>query len=311
MKRHIDVLQFQVVNWVSGIVWFSAFLHLASPQHFAQIAKAELMFGFFGVFITNLSLRLHGECRSRSLELRLLVLRLSALTLVAGALALGVGSMAGVLAMAGIALTPAHLPLLLGHQTWLLALLLVRLPLALAAFVGGMQFMAELPAEAVAAVYFGPGLLYGLLAYRHYYRLLPNTGSAASLQAILNTQRIGLLSQLLATAAANQIQAQIVAGLVLAQPGWALIERLLRSAHSFAFPHLWRGGLISARVRIVLGVFSVVAILGIGVFGLPTASLLYVLLPTLLDAYSAIAAGSLLRIDVLFIAAAGLFHFRS
>jgi hypothetical protein len=304
VNRHADVLLFQVANWLSGFVWFSAFLRLTSPQAFAQIAAAELMFGFFGVFITNLSLRLQGECRTQARERRLLALRLGALALVAAAAALGAGSPAGVMAMVSIALTPAHLPLLLGHQPWLLVPLLARIPLALAALYADSP---QAPAELLAAIYFGPGILYGLLAYRHYFRLLPDEGPVASLRGPLSTHPFALAGQFLATAAANQIQAHVVSGLVLAQPGLALVERLLRSAHSFAFPHLLRRGLLTPRVRILLGVISVTVILGLTVFTLQPASGVFLLLPTLLDAYSTIAAGSLLSIDLLFLAAAVLF----
>lgn len=304
VKRHSDVLLFQVSNWLSGFVWFSAFLRLASPQVFAQIAASELMFGFFGVFITNLSLRLHGECRTQALEMRLLALRLGALALVVMAATLGAGSQTGVLAMASIALTPAHLPLLLKHQPWLLIPLLARLPLALAAFT---YSSLQIPAETLAAIYFCPGIVYGLLAYRHYFQRLPTKGPAASPRATQLTKPVALAGQLLATAAANQIQASIVADLVLALPGLALVERLLRSAHSFAFPHLLRRGVLTPRVRTMLGALSVAVILGLGVFGLKPASGAYVLVPTLLDAFSTIAAGSLLHIDALFLASASLY----
>jgi hypothetical protein len=188
-------------------------------------------------------------------------------------------------AVAAFVSVPAHLPILIGHRrvTWLP--LVGRVPLALLMHEG-----VVLPegAVAVAVLYFAPTIAYGLLATAVYSRALPRTEPVALLAG--STVFLGMRT-VLVVAASNQIQASTVQQLVSTSATIAFVDRLIRSAFSFVFPHLVRTGTLGSwRQNSWLPAAAAVGALTLTAAG-ATLSPALVMAPVSWDIYNTMFAG--------------------
>lgn len=306
MTNSKDILVFQILNWVSSFFWFAVFVRVDQTGAFGAVAGAELLFGFVGVYVTNLSLRLQGQVASRITEWKLLWLRLSCVVAVGTVAMLGVLSWVYVFAVAAFACTPAHLPLLLGYRLHVLWPLLLRLPLAaLLYWSGGIGGGVVI----VSMCYFAPVTAYGILTYIVYFRALSPINDANSQVKAGTAKRLQGALQFAVTALVNGMQAKVVEAIVLQMPALAVLERLLRSAYSFVFPYLIRKKVLTLHRRLVLGQ-CVVGFLVVGATASHFAGRsVLILLPVLGDIYTSAVAGHVWWLDIACIAFLAIFSF--
>lgn len=294
MKKFTDIFIFQILNWTGGFAWFYTFIRLDRSGGFAEIAGAELMFGFVGAFLTNLSLRLHGDIVYRITEKKLILLRFVFIIPVALASLFDYIQATYVFAILGFACTPAHLPMRFGFRHSTMWPLLLRLPVAaLIWWHGGIYFNSI----QVAALYFAPAVLYGLVAYSVYF---PKTSIEVKKVSLRDGTEIFDLKtglQLCVTILSNTMQAHIVQSIVQRKPELAIFERLLRSAFSFSFPYLIRAKFLTKEKRITAGL----GVLAVVILCFPSARYNYypiiVILPFTGDIYTSIVAGHFRMMD--------------
>lgn len=290
-----DILIFQISNWSSGVIWFATFLRFEDAVSVGKIASAELMFGFVGVYMTHLSLRLHCDGVTRTVERRGIYIRGGIIAISGIAAAINTIEWPQLLAILAFSVTPAHLPLILGYRRVLLMPLIIRIPIAV--FLIAQGGINSSPAV-VAFVYFLPNIIYGLISYAAHYKSitypvvlsakLGSNGRAIS-QSIL---------QLVVTIFCNIFQAKIVESLVNQSASIAIFERLLRSGYSFVFPYLVRNSLVNAVVRVRLGLFFLLIVLISSNLFISFDTRLKIVLPFMGDVYMSLVAGHVIWLDL-------------
>lgn len=302
MKASRDILIFQLFNWSTNFAWFAYFVQRFDPALFGKVAAAEVAVTFLGVFFLSTSLRAYEEGGGvyYDTELRLLLLKLSFFIVVALFYFFGLIDVAMAVAAVTVLVTPAHLPMKLGHNAGITSVLGVKI-----ALIGLMFFLPSLEAELnslaiLAAVYFFPNFIYGLAGYLFYLRSIKCRlkGDDSQFYRILFSARV--LSGLVASAVLNSYQGFIIKNVIQYSQYLSIIERIIRSAYSFVFPYIVRKGLVKAPK------FWWAAALASFVIVISAVSLSYfkglaVLLPVGIDVYMTMFSGRFFIIDVLFI----------
>jgi hypothetical protein len=290
-----DILVFQISNWSSGFIWFATFLRVEDAVVVGKIASAELMFGFIGVYMTQLSLRLHGNGVTRTVERRGIYIRSGIIAISGLAAIMNTIEWTQLLAILAFSLTPAHLPLIMGYRRVLLLPLIARIPIAV--FLIAQGGMNSSPAV-VALVYFLPNIIYGLISYTVHYKLITypiviSAKSGSNGRAVFQS-----ILQLVVTIFCNIFQAKIVESLVNQSSSIAIFERLLRSGYSFVFPYLVRKSLVNAAVHLKLGLIFLLTVLISSSLFVSFDNRFKIIFPVMGDVYMSLVAGHVMRLDL-------------
>jgi len=252
LRSHSDLLLFQVGNWLSGQILFAVFGAFAVHGALAHIAFVETASAFFGTTFATIAFRIGFES---AMKARMLVAARFAV-LLAMTLTAFFGGMEWkwVIGVAPSLLTPAHFPVVFGAKKRAVALLVGARLLACAACVG-----LALPSSMAFAVYFAPGILYALSLYLFHFddwarqpsdgRQTRGTAAAGSLLDIF-------LFLPMISAGLFFAQASIVSNIAAASPALAVVERLVRSGYSLAYPYLMRVTRFDTLLRKTVGLLA-------------------------------------------------------
>ena len=289
-----DIFLFQMANWLSGFVWFATFLRYENTGNVGRIASAELMFSFVGIYLTHLSIRLHKDAVSQLVERHAIYIRVAVVFVSIIAINFNAIEISQFLAILAFAVTPAHLPLLMGYRFKVMWPLILRLPLAIIfMYSGGVRGDQNV----VATIYFLPTIGYGLLTYVEYYKVLALDARGAKHFSISVNEMSKSFLQLATTIFCNIFQAKIVESLVVNSASFAVLERLLRSVFSFTFPYLVRKGFVTTAMRMRIGYSSILLILICACGGIFLNYRFNLFLPVLGDIYTSLIAGRVIWLD--------------
>lgn len=275
-----------------------AFARFEDPEIFSRIGKAEVMLGCVGAFFLTASLRRHANGVSREGERSLLFLRMAIVAVAWVGVLSGGWAALYALALTAFAVTPAHLPLLMGYSPVLYLLLSGRLLVAAGAyFLSGYQAGPSM----LAAIYFAPQIIYGLGCYASYWPKLPPAAFKAPNIAMGVKQMGGWGLHFATIGLCNIAQANMVFQLIRANWEWAVLERLLRSAYSFVFPYTVRLRIWTKKTTILCAsvILALVALLAFHITG---GSLVWLFIgPVMLDVYVSAVSGKFMLVDMVLI----------
>lgn len=297
IRKNKDILIFQALNWVGSYFLYVSFLKAVSPEIFSKIAAGEVFFGAFGAFLMTWSLRRFDESPSLSSELNMLSFRLIILALIISFCLLFEIGFIYVAAIIPILLTPAHLPLKFGFRKCSYLLISSKI---IFVFLIQLVDISKMSDTGIAALYFLPGVLYGIGSYAVY---LLRFSDVAHLPRPHRRKKRGervlpFVLHMAVTVAASFASASVIVKIVEANWLAASIERLARSGYSFVFPHLARRGYIGGHFFSV--VYMVLFLASLSVF-FYCGSYLYVILaiiPVCIDIFLTSKAGKDRRVDM-------------
>lgn len=260
LRSHSDLLLFQAGNWLSGQILFAVFSAFAVHGALAHIAFVETASAFFGTTFATIAFRIGFESAMKTRVL--MAARFAVLFAMALAAFFDGIEWKWVIGVAPSLLTPAHFPVVFGAKKRAVVLLVGARLLACAACVG-----FALSSSMAFAVYFAPGIAYALSLYLFHFgdwarqpsdgrqtRGVSTGGSALDVFLFLPVASAGLFF----------MQASIVANIAAASPALAVVERLVRSGYSLAYPYLMRVTRFDYLLRKTVGVLA---------FALPAAAI--------------------------------------
>jgi hypothetical protein len=260
MSSHSDLLLFQVGNWLSGQVLFAVFGAFAVHGALANIAFVETASAFFGTTFAAIAFRIGFES---AMKTRMLVAaRFAVLFAMAMAAVAGWMEWKWMIGVAPSLLTPAHFPIVFGAKKRAVALLVGARLLACAACVA-----FALSSSMVFVVYFAPGIAYALSLYLLHFRdwaRQPSDGRQARGMAVAGSPLDIFLFLPMISAGLFFAQASIVSNIAAASPALAVMERLVRSGYSLAYPYLMRVTRFDYLLRKTVGLVA---------FALPAAAI--------------------------------------
>jgi hypothetical protein len=275
-RTHGDLLVFQIGSWSSAQMLFAVFGAFAIHGALAHIAFVEVASAFFGTTFATIAFRMGF---ASPMKTRLLILaRLLVLAGVAIAAATGLIAWTWVIGVAPSLLTPAHFPVIYGARKWAVAVLVGARALACVTCIA-----LGLSSTEAFAVYFAPGIIYAIALYGLHFGDWTRPGESASTRhATAGGSWIDVFFYLpIASAGLFFIQASVVSSIAAASPAVAVIERLMRSSYSLAYPYLMRVVYFHTALRGVAGALA---------FALPVAAvalrswpLLAICLPVCID----------------------------
>lgn len=259
MRSHSDLLLFQIGNWLSGQMLFAVFGAFSVHGALAHIAFVETASAFFGTTFATIAFRIGFESVVKS---RMLVAARAAILFAMVLIAFGGWiEWKWVIGVAPSLLTPAHFPVAFGAKKRAVALLVGARLLACAACIG-----FTLSPSMAFAVYFAPGIAYGLALYLFHFDdwAKQSTGRGQACGVGTGSSPLDVFLFLpVASAGLFFIQASIVSNIAAASPVLAVIERLVRSGYSFAYPYLMRIARFDQTLRKTVGLLA---------FALPVAA---------------------------------------
>ena len=254
LRSHSDLLLFQVGSWLSGQMLFAVFGAFAVHGALAHIAFVETASAFFGTTFATIAFRIGFES---AMKARMLVAaRFAVLLAMALAAFFGGIEWKWVIGVAPSLLTPAHFPVVFGAKKRAVALLVGARLLACAACVG----FALSPSVAFA-VYFAPGIAYALSLYLFHFgdwARQPSDGRQTRGMAAAGSPLDIFLFLPVASAGLFFMQASIVSNIAAASPALAVVERLVRSGYSLAYPYLMRVTRFDYLLRKTVGLLAFV-----------------------------------------------------
>ncbi len=275
-RAHGDLLVFQIGSWFSAQVLFAVFGAFSAGGALAHIAFVEVASAFFGTTFATIAFRI-GFASAMKARL-LIVARLLVLAGVALAAANGLIAWTWVIGAAPSLLTPAHFPVIYGARKWAVAVLVGARALACVMCVA----LGLSPTEAFVA-YFAPGIIYAVALYLLHFNdwTRPFDGPSTRHSAAGGSWIDVFFYLPIASAGLFFMQATVVSSIAAVSPAMAVVERLMRSGYSLAYPYLMRIAGFHTALRRVAGVFA---------FALPVAAivlrswpLLAICLPVCID----------------------------
>ncbi|SAK92959.1 hypothetical protein AWB79_06886 [Caballeronia hypogeia] len=282
MRAHGDLLGLQVANWLSGQLLFMALSVWAPRGTLAQAAFLEIASAFFGTTLAGIAFRTGVSVAASR---RLAAVRFAVFFVMCGAASAGWMRWTWVIGIAPSLLTPAHFPIVFGARPVAAALLVGFRMIA----CGALAWLALSPMQAFV-VYFAPGIAYALALHAIHFddwaREQPGGARAAYVpgraQAAGRPSLDAFVLLPWASAGFFLLQASIVSAIAAASPALAVIERLLRSGHSMAYPYLMRASRLDAFLRRFTGAFGVIAPVAAAA-SIVTQPALWIWVPTLSD----------------------------
>jgi hypothetical protein len=295
-QKNLDILVFQITNWLSTFVWYYCFLRAFDASSFSQIVKAEVSFGFLGVFITSYSLNQHQSDPNKASENRSLVTRITVTGLGFLTYCLGHLSLAELLAILSVTSVPAHLPLLLTYNKTITMPLISRLVFAPIV----LYWSPNLSINQIATIYFLPLIVYGFFSYVFYYQKL-NVKSTLESPPRTVTATTKLVIQFLTTYLSSRIQADIIFQIINYSKEFATLERIIRSGYSFTFPYIIRKKFLKEKWKTYCSVI-LITIFAIFITIYRNISPKYmVFLPVIIDMNMSLFIGNNIAIDLIYL----------
>ena len=257
-RAHGDLLVFQIGSWFSAQMLFAVFGAFAVGGALAHIAFVEVASAFFGTTFATIAFRIGF---ASALKTRVLILaRLLVLAGVALAAAAGLIAWTWVIGVAPSLLTPAHFPVIYGARKWAVAVLVGARMLACVTCVA-----LGLSSIEAFAVYFAPGIIYAIALYLLHFGEWNRPFDGASMRhSAAGGSWIDVFFILpIASAGLFFMQATLVSSIAAASPAVAVVERLMRSGYSLAYPYLMRVARFHTALRGLAGALA---------FALPVAA---------------------------------------
>lgn len=288
-QNSIWLLSFQITNWGGGILLYTALLYTVPAHQASVIFSAEALVGALGIFLTTLFLRAHLSVNPVKALAQARVIRLIIAT---GSIVLFFsGNIRNEMFYAALAvlITPVHLPILLGFSP-------VHTAFAAYKFVAAALMLVVSSTHLVldtAIVYFLPTMAYGfsLWCYEHWAKREPRVSQS---KFTPSESSLNIASQIFVTLAGCWAQSVAIPSIVALGPATAAIERSIRSAASFLYPHIALKILRSNQVDQWLAVI-ITALIALLIASSPYKNLTWLaavfLLPTAVDLVNSLAAG--------------------
>lgn len=259
LRFHSDLLMFQAGNWLSGQILFAVFGAFAVHGALAHIAFVETASAFFGTTFATIAFRIGFESVVKTRML--IAARAAVLVVIALVAGSGLIEWKWVIGVAPSLLTPAHFPVVFGAKKRAVVLLVSARLIACAVCIG-----LTLSPLMAFAVYFAPGIAYAFALYLFHFDDWARRSSGRGLGRSVATSGSPLdvfLFLPVASAGLFFMQASIVSNIAAASPALAVIERLVRSGYSLAYPYL---------MRIARFDYALLRIVGLLAFALPVAA---------------------------------------